>query len=133
MKLFKKLKPSQIAGWLLLMFLLSCGIYSIYKSDIIFHIVVALIEISFWFFLMVFAFTLIMKTLIYHVRHDDFVIEIFRLDDVNELTNDAYEIVGTDQTTKESTSLTTNTPQGAIALADNVINELEHSERRKSL
>jgi hypothetical protein len=74
-----------------------------------------------------------MKTLIYHVRHDDFVIEIFRLDDVNELTNDAYEIVGTDQKTKESTSLTTNTPQGAIALADNVINELEHSERRKSL
>jgi hypothetical protein len=59
MKLFKKLKPSQIAGWLLLMFLLSCGIYSIYKSDIIFHIVVAPIEISFWFFLMVFAFTLI--------------------------------------------------------------------------
>lgn len=65
-----------------------------------------------------------MKKLFYSKQKDDFKVECFKLDDVDELTDNAYEIVGTNTTTKEEVSLTTNTPQGAVALADNVMIEL---------
>lgn len=44
--------------------------------------------------------------------------------DVDETTENAYEIVMTCKTTGANSSLTTNTPQGAIALADNVRDNL---------
>lgn len=65
-----------------------------------------------------------MKTLIYTLTKDNFKIECFKLNDVNELTNDGYEITSTNSTTKETESITTNTPQGAIALADLVMQNI---------
>lgn len=61
-----------------------------------------------------------MKTLIYSVDCKNMLVECFKLHDVNELLEDAYEIVGTNKTNGESDSVTTATPQGAIALADNI-------------
>lgn len=64
------------------------------------------------------------KKLLYSKAKNDFKVECFKLLDVNELVNDAYEIVATNSTTGNSDSVTTNTPQGAIALADNIMNTL---------
>lgn len=74
-----------------------------------------------------------MKELIYNKQHEDFKLEVFKDMSIDELTGDAYEIVGTNLTDGESETLTTNTPQGAIALVNNVMLELEHSSRRKQL
>lgn len=52
------------------------------------------------------------------------VIKCFKLLDVDELTDNAYEIELTNNITHEISSLTTNTPQGAIALADTVRDNL---------
>ncbi len=59
-----------------------------------------------------------MKKLFYSKTKDDFKIECFKDDSVDEITDNAYEIIGTNMTTGETVELTTNTPQGAIALAD---------------
>lgn len=71
-----------------------------------------------------------MKELIYKKQHEDFKMEVFKDTDIDELTDNAYEIIGTNLITHSSDSVTTNTPQGAIALVNNVILELEHSSRR---
>jgi hypothetical protein len=71
-----------------------------------------------------------MKELIYNKQHEDFKLEVFKDSEINELTDNAYEIIGTNITTGSSDSVTTRTPQGAIALVNNVILELEHSSRR---
>ena len=73
-----------------------------------------------------------MKELLYSKQHENFKMEVFKDSDIDELTGNAYEIIGTNLTTGSSDSVTTNTPQGAVALVDNVITELEHSSRRKS-
>ena len=65
-----------------------------------------------------------MKTRFYSKQFEDFKVECFKLNDVDELSDNAYEIIGTNLTTKETVSLTTNVPQAAIALADKVFDEL---------
>lgn len=72
-----------------------------------------------------------MKKLIHSAQHEDFKLEIFKDSDIDELIGDAYEIVGTNTTTGEKDSVTTATPQGAMALVNNVMIELEHSSRRQ--
>lgn len=71
-----------------------------------------------------------MKLLIYNKQHDDFKLEVFKDSDIDELTGDAYEIIGTNLTTGETSEVTTNTPQGAIALVNNIMLELKYSSRR---
>lgn len=71
-----------------------------------------------------------MKNTIYTKQHEDFKLEVIKDSDIDEIVSDAYEIVCTNLNTGISDSVTTSTPQGAIALVDNVINELEHSSRR---
>lgn len=66
-----------------------------------------------------------MKTLIYEKQHEDFKLEVFKDTDIDELTDNAYEIIGTNLTTGESDGVITNTPQGAIALVNNVIASLK--------
>lgn len=53
------------------------------------------------------------------------IIECFKLLDIDETIDNAYEIQLTNNITNEISSLTTNTPQGAIALADQVKYNLE--------
>lgn len=70
----------------------------------------------------------LLKRLFYSKQHNDFKVECFKLLDVDELTDNSYEIVGTNTTTGASDSVTTNVPQAAIALADKVINRIKSSE-----
>ncbi len=60
-----------------------------------------------------------MRKLMYIVSHKRLTVRVFKLD-VDELRQDAYEIESTNDKTGETESVTTNTPQGAIALADYV-------------
>jgi hypothetical protein len=64
------------------------------------------------------------KKRIYHIDCTEADIEVFKYTDVNELTHDAYETRVTNKLTKENDWVTTNTPQGAIALADEIRNGL---------
>lgn len=48
------------------------------------------------------------KKLLYKIEHERLTIECFKLLDVDELTDNAYEIVGTNPDTGSSTSVTTN-------------------------
>lgn len=65
-----------------------------------------------------------MKKIFYSKTYKDATIECFKLLDVDELTDNAYEIKVSNSTTKETDSVTTNSPQGAIALADLMFSEL---------
>jgi hypothetical protein len=65
-----------------------------------------------------------MKTTFYKRENLIFKVECFKDDQIDELTDNAYEIVGTSLITGKSCTLTTNVPQAAIALADEVMSQL---------
>lgn len=69
---------------------------------------------------------LINRKLFYMLSKDDFIIECFKLLDVDETINDAYQIIATNATDGNSDLVTTNTPQGAIALADTIMSNLNN-------
>lgn len=62
-----------------------------------------------------------MKTEIYKVSTGNLMVQCFKYDNVDELKEDAYEIRSTNKVNEMTDFVTTNTPQGAIALADMVI------------
>lgn len=55
------------------------------------------------------------------------IIECIKLRNRNELIEDAYKITIINNKTNKSDFVTTNTPQAAITLADNVFYELTQS------
>jgi len=65
-----------------------------------------------------------MKKLFYGIICDTAEIECFKLLDVDELTDNAYEIRVTNKEIGESDFVTASSPQAAMALADKVRAEL---------
>jgi hypothetical protein len=61
-----------------------------------------------------------MDKLFYSIDCKQAIIECFKMTEVDEMIDDAYKIKVTNKLTKKNDWVTTNTPQGAITLADEI-------------